>query len=78
MNCHLHRRILFFIFQPQYTTAGQTPVQRPIFQLPLGAIQPCAMSKSHVPSETSPVPMAMPQIASWYHFYQQVPSVVVF
>ncbi|XP_078375835.1 uncharacterized protein LOC144659288 [Oculina patagonica] len=43
--------------KPQYTTAGQTPVQSPIFQLPLGAFQPCAMSQSHVPSQ----PCAMSQ-----------------
>ncbi|KAL9967641.1 hypothetical protein ACROYT_G025917 [Oculina patagonica] len=66
--------------KPQYTTAGQTPVQSPIFQLPLGAFQPCAMSQSHVPSQPSqPCAMSQSHVPSqpsqpWAMIQSDVPS----
>lgn len=68
--------MMFFLFQPQYTTTGQVPGQQPVVQLPVGTVQPGAVMQSQMPpSQPAPVPMVTPQTQQ-YQWYQQVPSAV--
>jgi len=60
---------------PQYTMAGQTAVQQPLVQLPVG-FQPSTVLQTQVPSsQPSAVPLAAPQ-APQYQWYQQVAPAV--
>ena len=66
---------LVLLLQPQYTMAGQTAVQQPLVQLPVG-FQPSTVLQTQVPSsQPSAVPLAAPQ-APQYQWYQQVAPAV--